>query len=135
MDSLPHELATIIVVLACKIESCAGLLRCVCPEWRDIIDQNNIIPKTSPRWINTIAQIEYAVQSGYRGNVCKCIGCRRVAKYNHLKILEWMRLNGMSYGRIYNSARFGHYNMIEWIKANGIQKGFGHYSMRIKSDS
>jgi hypothetical protein len=118
MDELPPELVTIIVVLACRIESCAGLLRTVCRQWRDIIDQNCITPKTSPIWIDSVSKVEWAIQNGmYRGNSCKCRTCVNVSKYNYLKMLEYMRYK-CNRSRI--NMRFSHYDVLQWIRDRAL---------------
>jgi hypothetical protein len=120
MDTLPHEIISIIVLMVAKLVTCGGMLRTVCKEWKDIIDMKYNKPYLSTvNFITTATTVEWA-----RNNGC-CIKwiCRRVSRSGKLEVLQWVHDEGYNWDLLVvcrRAAEHGSLNILKWLHANGF---------------
>jgi hypothetical protein len=123
MDILPYDLVCIVVLLACNIGKCAGVLRTVCHEWKTIIDHSNLHrPRTSVEWVVSVSAAEYAIQQGCLIN--DSILSNLVHK-GYLDVLKYIssrskyRWQWKNYYLCANAAAAGQLEVLKWLRSIG----------------
>jgi hypothetical protein len=119
-EVLPLEIIQMIVLMACKMYTCGGILRSVHTTWRDIIDQQHI-PKTTTisHWAVSLSTAEWAYKEGCRSLYIYM----NAVKIGQLEIIKWGWTKGCKNNRrdCEIAAMGGHIETVKLFIDNGAK--------------
>lgn len=117
MNALCSELILAILNQSC-LKDAKGLLRCVCREWRDLIQTTTTHPRVG---VMSVSLIKWARDNGLLWDSTIYYNA---ARGGHLKVLEWVYANGCvfpeySWRLTIDAARSGSFKVFMWVQKRG----------------